>query len=192
MNEQKAIEQLKRGNIKGLEALVRAYQVQALRAAYLITQDRDLAEDVVQTAFLRSAERINQFDANRPFGPWFLRIVVNDAIKAASRSTRFVSLEGEAGEEKIVLADLLVDPNPGPGDRVEALEVQQAIRAALSHLPPEQRGAIVQRYYLGWSEADMAEHWSCPTGTIKWRLHAARKRLRALLHTAPLESDYRK
>lgn len=192
MNERRAIGQIKRGNIKGLEALVRAYQVQAIRTAYLITRDRAMAEDVVQTAFLRSAERIDQFDANRPFGPWFLRIVVNDAIKAASRSTQFVSLEGEAGEEGIVLADLLVDPNPGPGDRVEAMDIQQAIRAALSHLSPEQRGAIVQRYYLGWSEADMAKYWSCPPGTIKWRLHAARKRLRALLHTVFPEPEYRK
>jgi len=183
MDERKAVEQLKRGNIKGLEALVRAYQVQAIRAAYLITRDRDLAEDIVQTAFLRSAERIDQFDANRPFGPWFLRIVVNDAVKAVSRLTRFVSLEGQSEEESVAFADMLIDPNPEPGARAEAEEVRQALWIALEQLAPEQRGAIVQRYYLGMSEAEMAERWSCPPGTIKWRLYAARKRLRTLLRT---------
>jgi len=68
MEEQEAIARLKRGDISGLEALVRKYQVQAVRAAYLITHDRGLAEDIVQAAFLRAYERIGQFDAGRPFG----------------------------------------------------------------------------------------------------------------------------
>jgi len=50
MEEQKAIARLKRGDIGGLEALVRKYQVQAVRTAYLITRDRALAEDIVQAA----------------------------------------------------------------------------------------------------------------------------------------------
>ena len=57
----------------------------AIRAAYLIVRDRALAEDLVQTAFLRAYDRIGQFDPSRPFAPWFLRSVVNDAVKAAMR-----------------------------------------------------------------------------------------------------------
>jgi len=192
MDERKAIEQLKRRNIKGLETLVRTYQVQAVRSAYLVTRDRDLAEDIVQAAFLRSYERIDQFDADRPFGPWFLRIVVNDAIKAAARRKRFVPLEGEAGKESVSLTDLLADPNPGPADLAEAEETRQAIWTALGRLPPEQRGTIVLRYYLGLGEAEMAEKWSCPRGTVKWRLHAARKRLRTLLRSLRPRPEFRK
>lgn len=183
MDERKAIERLRRGDIGGLETLVRAYQVRAVRAAYLVTRDRGLAEDIVQAAFLRACERIDQFDADRPFGPWFLRIVVNDAVKAADRRKRFVPLEGNAGKEGVSLADLLPDPNPGPADLIEMEEARQAVWTALGRLPPAQRGAIVWRYYLGLSEAEMAEKWSCPRGTVKWRLHAARKRLRMLLRT---------
>ncbi len=183
MDERNAIEQLKRGDIQGLETLVRLHQVQAVRAAYLVIRDRSLAEEIVQTAFLRAYERIEQFDTRRPFGPWLLRIIVNDAIKAARRQERFVSLESDASEEERSLADLLLDPNPGPADWVETEDVRQAVWNALGRLPPTQRGAIVLRYYLGLSETEMAEHWSCPRGTVKWRLYAARKRLRTLLHT---------
>lgn len=93
MEESEAIAQLKRGDINGLETLVYAYQVQAVRTAYLITHDRTLAEDIVQAAFLRAYERIAQFDATRPFGPWFLRSVVYDAIKVVTQRQRQVSLE---------------------------------------------------------------------------------------------------
>jgi RNA polymerase sigma-70 factor (ECF subfamily) len=181
MEEQEAIARLKRGDIGGLEALVRKYQVQALRTAYLITRDRALAEDIVQAAFLRAYERIGQFDAGRSFGPWFLRSVVNDAVKAAARRERQISLEASRGGEGASLADLLADPSPGPDDLMEAAELRQAVWAALGKLPPAQRAAIVLRYYLGLSEAEMADELACPPGTVKWRLHAARKRLRTLL-----------
>jgi RNA polymerase sigma-70 factor (ECF subfamily) len=182
MEEREAIARLKRGDVGGLEALVRGHQVQAVRAAFLITRDRALAEDIVQAAFVRVYERIEQFDTERPFAPWFLRIVVNDAIKAATRRERHISLE-ISPEGRISLADLLADPNPGPADLVEAADIHRAVWKALGRLPPAQRAAIVLRYYLGLSEAEMAEELACPPGTVKWRLHTARKRLQALLRS---------
>ena len=52
MTEEQAIDKLKQGDISGLEVLVKAYYLQAVRAAYLVTQDRPQAEDVVQAAHL--------------------------------------------------------------------------------------------------------------------------------------------
>lgn len=181
MEEQEAIARLKRGDIGGLEVLVHKYQVQAMRTTYLIIRDHALAEDIVQAAFLRAYERSDQFDAGRSFGPWFLRSVVNDAVKAAARRERQVSLEAGSEGEETSLADLLADSGPGPDDLVEAAEIRQVIWAALGKLPPAQRAAIVLRYYLGLSEAEMANELACPPGTVKWRLHAARERLRTLL-----------
>ena len=189
MEEAEAISQLKQGDVTGLEALVHGHQVKAVRTAYLITRDRALAEDIVQAAFVRAYERIEQFDTRRPFGPWFLRSVVNDAIKAASRRERWVSLEASDGA-KPVLADVLADPNPGPAALVEAADIRRAVREALGRLPPTQRAAIVLRYYLGLSEAEMVEELACPPGTVKWRLYAARKRLRTLFRTLWAGAQY--
>lgn len=181
MKEQEAIARLKQGDIGGLETLVHQYQTQAMRAAYLITRDSALAEDIVQAAFLRVYERIAQFDSSRPFGPWFSQIVVNDAIKAAARRERQVSLEREAGTNEITWADLLSDRQPGPADLAEAAEIRQLVWKALGQLPPKQRAVVVMRYYLGLSESEMVAQLTSPPGTIKWRLHAARARLRTLL-----------
>ncbi len=182
MEEAESIARLRQGDIGGLEVLVRRHQVQAVRAAYLITRDRALAEDIVQAAFVRAYERIEQFDTERPFAPWFLRIVVNDATKAATRRERHVSLE-IGSEGRASLADLLADPNPGPAELAEAVDTRRAVWEALGELPPLQRATIVLRYYLDLSESEMAEELACPPGTVKWRLHAARKRLRTLLRT---------
>ena len=93
MDEIKAITRMKSGDPAGLRTLVDLFQVQAVQAAALITRDRAIAEDIVQNAFLRSFERIHQFDTTRPFRPWFMRIVINDAVKAANSLKRQVSLD---------------------------------------------------------------------------------------------------
>ena len=176
MDERRAIERLKGGDIGGLEALVRAHQVRAIRAAYLICRDRALAEDVVQAAFVRAYEKIDRFDAKRAFGPWFMKIVINDATKAASRRRTVPYTEGDAGS---VLR--LADPQGGPQELLEEAEERRRVWAALEKLPPAQRAVMVQRYYLGMSEAEMSESGSSPPGTVKWRLYAARRRLSKLL-----------
>lgn len=182
MKEREAIARLKQGDIRGLKVLVRAYQVQAVRTAYLITRDRAQAEDIVQAAFVRAYERIDQFDAGRPFAPWFLRSVANDALKAVTRAKHHLSLEGDEDHGEAALAEVLASLDPGPETLVEAAEVRQAVWDALSRLPPEQRATIALHYYLDLSVAETAERMACPPGTVKWRLHAARERLRRLLH----------
>ncbi|MBI2862791.1 MAG: RNA polymerase sigma factor [Chloroflexi bacterium] len=161
--------------------LVREYQVRAVRAAYLITQDLPTAQDVVQNAFLKAYERAGQFDSKRPFGPWFLRIVVNDAAKAAARQHRSVSLNHRVAGIEVALSEVLADSSPGPEHLAELAEVRDALWKALGELSPKERAAVVLRYYLGLKEAEISERIGRPLGTVKWLLHAAKKRLRALL-----------
>jgi RNA polymerase sigma-70 factor, ECF subfamily len=178
MEERKAVERLKRGDVGGLEVLVRRHHTRAVRAAYLIVRDRSLAEDVAQGAFVRAYEGIGRFDADRLFGPWFMKIVINDAVKAASSRERTVSLEVAGAEEALAR---LADPGTGPQELAEASEVRRRVWRALKELPPAQRAVIVQRYYLGMSEAEMVQSGQAPLGTITKRLHAARGRLARLL-----------
>lgn len=176
MEEQRAIQRLKRGDIGGLEVLVRRYQVRAVQAAYLILRDRSLAEDVTQSAFLRAYERIGGFDAGRPFGPWFMKVVINDAVKTAARRERTLPLG-----ENVAPPTWLLDPEPGPQDLAEEAEARRRVWEAIKKLPPAQRALVVQRYFLDMSEAEMARDEGSPPGTIGWRLHAARKALSRML-----------
>lgn len=192
MDEQEAIRRLQAGDLSGLEALVRAHQRPALRVAYTITRDAALAEDVVQDAFLRAYERIGQFELGRPFGPWFLRSVANAALRTMARRRRELPLEGEAAQGGIALAST----DPGPAQWVERVETSEELWQALGQLSPPLRAAVVLRFYVGLSEAEAAEQLACAQGTIKWRLSAARRRLRQALrtlapghHYAPPQTD---
>ena len=60
-------------------------------------------------------------------------------------------------------------------------ELVQEVRQALQRLPAEQRAALVLKYYLEMSEAEMALTLERPRTTIKWRLYTARQRLKGML-----------
>jgi RNA polymerase sigma-70 factor (ECF subfamily) len=175
MEEREAIARLQRGDIDGLEVLVRRYQALALKAVLLTGGDYALAEDIVQAAFIRAYERIDQFDPARPFGPWFLRGVVNDTLKALGRH-RTVSLD----EALAVRADRFA-ADDAELDALLAAETQEAVWAALDRLAPEQCAVVVLRYYLDMSAAEVAIRLDRPPGTIRRRLHDARERLRGML-----------
>jgi len=180
MEDQIAISRIKQGDLNGLETLVNRYQVQAVHAAYMIVYDRALAEDVAQAAFVKVVERIHQFDEERPFAPWFFRIVVNDTLKLAKKQKRNISLEG-LDEPTAQLAEWLTDPGLKPEQLLEEKQTRENILKAIRSLPPEQRAVVAMRYYLGMSEADMSMKMDRPLSTIKWWLRDARKRLYDLI-----------
>lgn len=180
-----SVARLRRGDIGGLEFLVRRFQVEATRASFLIVRDRQLAEDIVGGAFLRAYERIHQFDTGRPFRPWFLRAVVNDSLKATERGMRTVSLSG--GSDREASAAHLEAAETSPETQAERSDLRRAVVIALEALTPKQRTAVVLHYYLGLSGREIADRTSSPQGTIKRRLHDARVRLRTLLTDAGLD-----
>ena len=187
MEDQNAISRLKKGDLNGLEILVNRYQVQAVHTAYLILFDRSLAEEIAQTAFIKVAERIHQFDDHRSFAPWFMRIIVNDALKLAKKRQRDVSLEAILDQPTALLAGWLADPEPLPEQLVAQMEIRQHILKAIQSLPPGQRAVIVMRYFLEMNMAEMSEKTERPLSTIKWWLRDARKQLRSLMKTMPGE-----
>ncbi|MBC8100763.1 MAG: sigma-70 family RNA polymerase sigma factor [Armatimonadetes bacterium] len=180
MDDRSAIQRLKQGDISGLAALVSRYQVEATRTAFLITQDAAAADDIMQAAFLQCYRHIAQYDDRRPFAPYFMRIVVNAALQVARQQQRLVALEDDADFQ----AD---DAIPSPESEAEAAELRANIGAALKLLSADQRTVIVMRYYLDLNEREMAQELGCPPGTVSWRLHAARKQLRVLLHQYAIE-----
>jgi len=179
MDEKQAIQRLKNGDIRGLEFLVECHQVKAVRTAYLITRDISLAEDIVQNAFIQAYHSIGGFDTTRPFGPWFMRSVVNASVKMMQRSARQIQVGEDEADESLL--DDLVTQVESVEAQVESLEVQNQIWEAMQKLSPRQRAVIVQRYFLEMSEKEMAEEAGSAVGTVKWMLNAARERLRGLL-----------
>jgi RNA polymerase sigma-70 factor (ECF subfamily) len=163
------IERVRGGDTQAFGELVRRYQRRAFAVAWRLLGHREDAEDLVQDSFMTALDRLDSFEAGRPFGPWFLRIVVNRGHNA--RAARRVRAVDE-------LPDQLEGRAPAPDAVVEAAELGEQIGAAIGELPERQR-LVVQLHELeGFSSAEIADMLEIAEPTVRWTLHAARKRLR--------------
>jgi RNA polymerase sigma factor (sigma-70 family) len=117
-----------------------------------------------------------------------MRSVVNAAVKAAQQEGQTMALDTPIAGDEITLIDLLPDPAPGPEVLLEQVELEQALEAALHRLSPDQRAAVVLRYYLDLDDETISDQLNCATSTVRWRLHTARKQLRQWLnHLSPVQ-----
>lgn len=151
--------------------LFQAYQVKAFRTAYLITRDRHLAEDMTQEAFVRAYLAIKRCDPDRPFAPWFFRILINICRTTVERRGRQVSV-AQVPEEPTV------DDGLGP------IDARAVVWRALQRLEPVHRDPLMLRYYHQFTDPEIAEALDLPLGTVKSRLHKARKLLEEQLGPA--------
>ena len=164
-----------RGETRAFAQLVQIYQDAAVRTAYLMTGDRQAAEDVAQNAFLNAFRHLHRFDPDRPFRPWLLGIVANEARRYRRDQRRHPTA--------VLDQDLAATAEPLLSHVVREDE-RARVRRALAELAEPFRTTAVL-YYLGeLSVEEVASAVGCRTGTVKSRLHAARRQLRTLLAPA--------
>jgi RNA polymerase sigma-70 factor (sigma-E family) len=130
----------------------------AARLAYLLTDDRQVAEDIVQDAFVRLAGRLAHLRNPAAFEGYLRRTVVNLSRSYWRRKKverAYLRREGSA-----------IDPEGGPG-LGSSIEDRETLWRAMGHLSDRQRAALVLRFYEDLSEADVAEILRCRPGTVK-------------------------
>jgi len=169
-------ERVRAGDAAAFETLVTRYSRRAFSVAYRLMGQKEDAEDLVQDAFLAVLQRIDTFQAGRPFGPWFFRVLVNRGLNARkSRSLRAVD----------EIPETAAHHGPSPERDAERTELRDRLRRAMDTLPERQR-TIVELFELeGFGGPEIAEILEISDGTVRWHLHEARKTLKKAL--APYE-----
>ena len=148
-----------------------------LRTAYLVVGDLAEAEDLVQESLLRVAKRWPRVRGMDHPVAYARRLLFNLALDGSGRRARRRSeLSGDTDYELV--------------DEVSARELgrvdtQAELMAALAALPPRQRAAIVLRYFVDLSEADVAATLGCSLGTVKSATSRGLARLEQTLRPTP-------
>ena len=173
MTEQDLIRRAKAGNRAAAGELLSAHATQAYRLALHIVRNPADAEDATQTALVRAFTNLRRFDEQRPFAPWLLRIVGREALKVLrAERTRLAFWQHHAQRaesQETVESAVMV--------RVE----HQELWRALNRLKDDDRFVLTLSFFMGLSEADVAEALGIKRGTVKSRKHNALVRLRALV-----------
>jgi len=180
--ERELVSRARAGDVRAYEELVRGHQGIAQRIAFLITRNEAEAEDAAQVGFVKAYTSLGRFDPARPFRPWLLRIVGNEARNRLRSASRRMRLELAAGALDSRVA-------PSPEADVLMSERRRELLDAVESLRESDREVIGMRYFLDLGEAEMAGALGVAPGTVKSRLARALARLRHVLEERGVALD---
>ena len=165
------VAQAQAGSLDAFGVLVRQFQGLAVAYACSILHDSHLAEDAAQEAFIDAYRRLLDLREPAAFPGWLRRIVFKHCDRL-TRRRRVTTVPLEA-------ASSVATGDPSPAEAVAQREMQARVLDAIKALPERQNVAVKLFYVDGRSQKEVAEFMDVPVGTVKARLHEARKRLRA-------------
>ena len=173
----------RRGDAAAFSELVNRYERRIFRLAKRITQNDEDAEDVLQEAFLKAYQNLDNFQGNSKFYTWLVRISVNEALmKLRKRKTdKTVPLDEpmDTGEETVQREIAVWEGNPE--DRYSQEELHGILEEAIDSLKPVYRTVFVLRDVEEMSTEETAEALNLSIPAVKSRLLRARLQLRERL-----------
>jgi RNA polymerase sigma-70 factor (ECF subfamily) len=178
------VQAAKAGDVGAFEQLVKRYDRNVFRIAQHITQNREDAEDVVQDAFLKAYENLEQFQGQSKFYTWLVRIAVNEALMKLRRRRpeRMVSLDEEVKTDEDSMPREVADWSPNPEQLYSQSELRDILGKTIQGLPPSFRTVFVLRDVEGLSTEETAEALDLSIPAVKSRLLRARLQLRERLN----------
>lgn len=191
-DEEAVLSALRNGDERVFTELVDRWGGVMMRVAQAHCDNRALAEEIVQDAWLTVLRSLERFERRSSLRTWVIGIVVNIARSRARAERRTVSLETAEAEPSVDRARFLplehprwprhwaVEPLPWPTpeDDMLAGETRRVILDAIAALPPAQREVVVLRDLEGLSSRDVCNALSVTDTNQRVLLHRARSRVR--------------
>lgn len=159
---------------RGAELLVKEYGTRLYATAFRLCQNGHDAEDLVFRTFARVIEKIRTYNAKSSFFSWMCAILTNfHRMDARRKAANALVFNPEPPDR--------VDEGPNPFETLTADDEASVIRAAVDALPDDLRTAIVLYYFDGMPVPEIVNALEEAEGTVYWRLHEGRKRIREIV-----------
>lgn len=154
-----------------------ALQANLLNFAYMLTNNRDDAYDLLQDTMVKALDNEEKYTAGTNFKGWVFTIMRNTFINGYRRTSRMPTVVDRTDD--LFYLNFPRDDGPEtPEDAIGALEIQKAI----ADLPDDMRIPF-SMHVAGYKYSEIAEHTRLPIGTVKSRIFFARRRLQQRLRS---------
>lgn len=171
------------GDETALAPLVEKYKRMVYRLAMQITKNHADADDVMQETFIKVYRSIRTFRKDAAFETWVYRIAVNEALNFVERRERqrTSALETASETEYEVTTRYRAQVENDPHVQAEKAELRHHVTEAVNSLSLKHRTVVILHEFEGLTHPEIASILNCSEGTVRSRLHYARKKLRTLL-----------
>ncbi len=171
--------------MEAFNTLFNQYSNKAIRTVYLIIGRNDIAEDIVQEAFIKCYEEIKSLKNTEAFQSWFYRLLTRIVWRYCSKKKNYLHTESMDDNNRNTIADSLV-----LSDIAEKYEIKRFVNEAIDKLSVPLKTTVILYYYNELSIKEISKILGCFQGTVKSRLHNARKLLQKELKSKKFEGYY--
>jgi len=176
------IRRCKRGEEVAFTEILGRYRGAIYNLCYRMTHNAEDARDLGQEVFIKVFSLLDRFDENYAFSSWLFRIATNHCIDHLRRQRmRFLSLDGEVGADGEEYELQLPSTDPSPQTVLECKELLACLEEVIAELPPHYRAITLLRHDQQLSYEEIATILGLPLGTVKARIHRARRQIQQLL-----------
>jgi RNA polymerase sigma-70 factor (ECF subfamily) len=180
----------RRGESDAFGLLVRRHQRRIYRLAAHMLRNASEAEDVTQEVFVRAYQALDRFDGRSEPFTWIYRIAVNLALNhIRAKKTRSRTSSGEDPRMLEVVAESRVGMSSDPSADGDRRRMADALYEGIDALSDTLRTTLILVCIDGLSHEAAAEILGCPEGTIAWRVHEARRKLKAHMAAKGYEGE---
>ena len=179
--DQEVVDRVRAGDTALYEIIMRRYNQRLYRVTYAILRDGAEAEDVIQDAYVRAYQHLDQFAGYAPFSTWLTRIAVHEALRRLQlrkRSQQFEEVEHDEESFMSVSETTVPETSPDPEQRASNAELGQLLEQAVLDLPEQYRTVIMLRDVEELSTAETAAALDLTEQNVKVRLHRGRSMMR--------------
>jgi RNA polymerase sigma-70 factor (ECF subfamily) len=182
LTDRELVDRARAGDTAAFGQLVRRHQQRINRLAMHVLRDRAEAEDVTQETFIRAYQALARFDGRSEPYTWFYRITVNLSLNAIrSRKTQKKTSTDDDPRLEAVMTEkrhsAMADP---PGD-ASRKQLYQVLCEGVDALSETLRTTLILVCIDGRSHEEASQILGAPEGTIAWRVHEARRKLREFM-----------
>lgn len=177
--DQEVIERVRGGETALYEIIMRRYNQRLYRIARAILRDDGEAEDVMQDAYVRAYQYLDQYAGKAQFSIWLTRIAIHEALRRVRLRNRNEQLEDvEQDEEGSMNA---IELSPDPEQRASTAEVRELLEEAILGLPEQYRAVVMLRDVEQMSTSEAAAALELSEENVKVRLHRGHALMRGWL-----------
>lgn len=168
----------KRGDSNAFDDLVRKYRPRVYALALHLTGQESDADDITQDAFLKAYHKLPEFEGRSEFFTWIYRITLHRALNAKRDKNRRRTVPFD---DPRLVAAVAVDAHGDPERAVQLRDRYRALLEAFDRLSPLLQTTVVLTTLQGLNYKEAAVVLETTEGTIAWRIHEARRKMRGYL-----------
>jgi RNA polymerase sigma-70 factor (ECF subfamily) len=181
LSDEEVVAQVLAGETAMFEIVMRRHNQRLYRVARAILRNDGEAEDVMQDAYVRAYQHLDQFAGRARFSTWLTHIAVHEALARQRRGNRYQELERISDREGDPM-DRFASLAPDPEQQASNSEIRRLLEDAVEKLPDAYRTIFMLRDVEDMSTTDAADVLEITEDNVKVRLHRVRALLRKSLY----------